>query len=464
MKNHPQTDHQLLAGAAKIDITPVTGTQLAGDIGRNRPAQLVLEPLFAKALVLDDGAKKICFLSLDLLAATREWCDQIKQELAGHYGILPENTIVHVTQNHSAPSLGHLMVTETNQLLPEGPDWDFARGGDDAYHPLVVAKVISLVGQALAGLQPVQLALSRSLDGRFSFNRRVIMRDGTAKTHPRADDPNILYVEGPKDPEVGVCLFINSKLENIAVLLHHSCHPCHGYPHNYVSSDWPGAWCAQMEAELGPACVALVANGFCGNLYHHDYSNPTFPPSDYKKMAAGLTETALKSLKRAIISENTVLACSNRRLTLPMRQLAKERLAAARRTLEEQPLPLWDESKGCIDWDWWYAMSTLDVQQHYQPDFLFTYDIQVVRIGDLGLVCCGGEPFVEGQLQIKQNSPAPFTFTAHMCNYYVGYIPTKLALQNGGYETWTGQASKLAPEALDIICNNALAQLEELFS
>ena len=75
----------------------------------------------------------------------------------------------------------------------------------------------------------------------------------------------------------------------------------------------------------------------------------------------------------------------------------------------------------------------------------------------------GGEPFVQGQLEIKQKSPAAYTFIAHMCNYYVGYIPTKEAFRTGGYETVTGLSSKLHPDALEKITEASISLIKTLF-
>jgi len=74
-----------------------------------------------------------------------------------------------------------------------------------------------------------------------------------------------------------------------------------------------------------------------------------------------------------------------------------------------------------------------------------------------------GEPFVEAQLRIKLESPAPYTFVAHFCNGYVGYVPTLDAFSRGGYETRTANWSKLQPEALETIVNSAIELLEKLF-
>jgi hypothetical protein len=86
----------------------------------------------------------------------------------------------------------------------------------------------------------------------------------------------------------------------------------------------------------------------------------------------------------------------------------------------------------------------------------------VVRIGDFAVVALPGEPFVEGQLEIKQRSPFSRTFVAHMSNRYVGYIPTPEAIERGGYEVGPWGASKLAPEALQTIVDRSVAMLEGL--
>jgi hypothetical protein len=94
----------------------------------------------------------------------------------------------------------------------------------------------------------------------------------------------------------------------------------------------------------------------------------------------------------------------------------------------------------------------------------YEYEVQAFRVGDdIALLALIGEPFVEAQLKIKLNSPARYTYIAHMSNGYVGYIPTPHALKAGGYETWAGAGSKLAPEALDMITDASIDLLRELF-
>ena len=445
--------HALRAGAARIDITPDIGIQLAGDIGRLRPVEEIRERLYASALALECRGQRMCLLSVDLLSMGCDWADRIRREAAERFGLHPEAIMVHVVQNHAAPALGHLFLTGARTRFPAEYPW--LMGGDDRYHAPTADKCVEVIGRAVANLEPATLEVGRGMDGRVAFNRRFVMRDGTARCHPSTCDPAILHVEGPTDPEVGVATFTNRGSEVIAALLHHTCHPCHGYPFRYVIGDWPGAWAALMRRHWGERCVPLVVNGCCGNVHHRDHTNPDYR-ADHLSMASMLAETTRRTLGAMKPVEVERMDARRQVLEIPIRELSREDLAAAARLLEKHPEPMWiDETRSSVDWDWVYAVTFLDLEDARSERPTFPYEIQVFRLGDLSLVGLMGEPFVEAQLEIKRASPAPHTFVAHFCNGYVGYLPTRRAFEGGGYETRTGAGSKLAPDALEQITARA---------
>ena len=49
---------------AQINITPAIGTEMTGFIAREGPSTGVLDPLFARALVLDDGEQKAAIITM----------------------------------------------------------------------------------------------------------------------------------------------------------------------------------------------------------------------------------------------------------------------------------------------------------------------------------------------------------------------------------------------------------------
>lgn len=452
----------LRAGAGCVDITPPMGTQLAGDIGRYRPAELLLDPIYAKTLVLESEGRRLCFLSADLLAITKSWSDEIRRLASEKFGLDREAVMVHATQTHAAPALGHSAVSDDCTLIP--PELSWLRGGDDRYHPFAVDRMVEAVRVATEALEPAVVGAASGIESRVAFNRRFVMRDGTVRTHPPAQElPNVLHVEGPTDPELGVMCVSTESLRIPAMLLSYTCHPTHGYPHRYVTADWPGAWCDEVRQAYGSQCVPIVLNGCCGNIHHSNHLDPT-RVSDHRRMGHLLAETTHKVLKEIAYQDNPLLDWRVKYVRIPLRELDPKDLQEARKLLADHPEPLWTNAeRTTVSWDWVYAASRLDLQERRQRKPDVDYEIQAFRVGDVAFAALGGEPFVEGQLRIKQLSPARRTYVAHMANGYVGYIPTRHALQGGGYETRTANWSSLAPEALDIITDETVQLLQDLF-
>lgn len=453
----------LRAGAAQTDITPAKGIQLAGDIGRDRPMEEVRDPIYAKALVLESGKKRVCWLTLDLLAIIRPWGDKLRRQAAERYGFDADAVMVHILQNHAAPSLGHFFVVDESDPNPLLKKYPWLLGGDDRYHQFCLDGALKAIGEAVAVMQPVKFAVGRGVDGRMAFNRRFVMRDGSAQCHPRRCDPNILHVEGPVDPEVGVMTFTALDGKPVATVLHHTCHPVHGYPERWVTAGWPGAWCNGVKELVGGG-VAIVLNGFCGNIHHANHLDPAQSDDTYSNMGRKLTETTATVLKRMTPVEQPLLDWQAQWLKIPLRRLTEKELADAQRLIREHPEPIWkDESKTAVDWGWVYAACRLDLAKLIERQPLSEYFIQAFRLGNVGVVAAAGEPYVEEQLRVKLNSPVPFTFMAHMSNHYVGYLPTPEALRKDSFETRTSIGSRLVPEALRTVGDALLALLKKLF-
>ncbi|MBI3987170.1 MAG: hypothetical protein HY343_09630 [Lentisphaerae bacterium] len=461
----------LRAGVGVGDITPALGIQLAGDIGRLRPTEEIRDRLFARALALDKDGKRCCWVSLDLLAMSTEWSTEIRRRIHERFALAPEAVFLHCVQNHSSPTLGHFFTEGPSALVP--PEYPWLLGGDDRYNEPAVAAILSAVDKALAELKPVTVAVGRGIDGRVAFNRRFVMRDGTARCHPPGCSPDILHVEGPTDPEVGVmtlqpCESLEAPdgpagASPLAMLLHHTCHPTHGYPHRYVIGDWPGAWVEEMQSRVGPGGMPMVLNGCCGNIHHFNHIDPD-SKGDYRRMARQLAETSGKALAAMTPLADPVLDWRRSVLQIPLRKLKVSQLRADEKLIRENPQPMWkDAGHTAVEWEWVYAVSRLSMKESQKQKKHFDYEIQAFRLGDMALVTLMGEPFVEAQLEIKLKSPAKFTWVAHFANGYVGYVPTRRAFKGGGFETRTGIGSKLCEDALERITAESLSLLKQLF-
>ena len=253
--------------------------------------------------------------------------------------------------------------------------------------------------------------------------------------------------------------------KTVAALLHHTCHPAHGYPHRWISADWPGFWSQAVCQHFGGSCVALVLNGFCGNILHANPLDPDFRSNIYL-MGEKLMETTRRILPDLKPLSGVPLACVSRILPIPMRRLAASEIEQARALINDHPDPMWtDATKTNIKWDWVYALATLDLAEKQKKLNIIDYEVQVMRIGELAVVGCPGEPFVEAQLEIKTASPAKQTFAAHMCNGgTAGYVPTRQAFPYGGYETRVANWSCLDEGALEQVTAAARELLRDLYN
>jgi hypothetical protein len=406
------------------------------------------------------SGKKACFVSMDALGTTRKYGDRLRREVAELIGTTPDAVVAHGKQSHSAPVVGNHAVSDECTLIPSDMDW--LRGGDARYIEPFFRGVLKAVKQANDSLQPVTLKAGRGMEGRVAFNRRFVMRNGKVKTHPPDCSPDILYAEGPVDPEVGVALLMDRADQPIAALLHFTCHPVHGYPMRWLSPDWPGAWVEGVRNLLGGKAIPLVINGACGNIHHHNHINPRNHETDtIEIMAERLTETTATILKRLQPLASDTLAWSSRIVNIPWRKTPARQIAAARKLIDRQPKPVPDKN-GAVGWEWVFAAATLDIEAQKARQPYYDLELQALRLGDLCIACWPGEPFVEGQLEVKRTSPAPYTFLAHWCNDAVSYIPTKRGHKGGGFEValpWC----RLAPGALETMASETRQMLESLF-
>ena len=117
-----------------------------------------------------------------------------------------------------------------------------------------------------------------------------------------------------------------------------------------------------------------------------------------------------------------------------------------------------------MDSEWIQSASIVSVDLQRRRERDLGYEIQVMRLGSTALVGLAGEPFVEGQLQIKMASPAATTLVAHCCNMYCGYLPISDAFQRGGHEVETRYWTKLVPEALGMVVEETDRLLDRAFA
>lgn len=430
------------------------------------------ERLFARALVLEQNGRKLCIVAPDLAMIAAPWSRRIRQAIHERCGIAYDDVMVSFPQIHSAPAIGNFILDDELPNVP--PEHDYLRGSQQVFNEWATGRLIEAAVQANANLVPVEMAVGRAVRDDLAFNRRGVRRDGIVtmpwfykKENQPLGPTDILYIEGPMDPEVGLMAFKDESGRFVAALLHHTCHPVNVYAtaKHDISSDWPGTWAAGVESLLGESCVAMVLNGCCGNINPWPAFTPDLMP-DHQRMGRELTRTVETLLPTLTFNSPSILEGVSRSIPLPIRDVSPADRAWAEKMLKDYPQPLWKkENPKEVEWEWMQAamLMSLELERARSPNY--DCGIQVFRVGSTAIIGLPGEPFVEGQLAIKQASPAEMTFVVHLTNDSAGYIPPVAAYARGGLEIGTkpSMIHRVAPGGLECLVEETRKTLKEMF-
>ena len=225
----PTNESSFMAGAAETVITRV----------KDRPD--VYDDLYARALVLGEGPRRLAIVTLDIGTVGYAYADQLRQGINTATGIPVENILICPSQTHSAPGVdGRHMSDESSQWL------------DEALAELV---------RAAADLQPATLRVSRA-PAQIGYNRRL-MENGGIVMKPNPD--------GAVVPWVDVLAAYDADGKRIGVLFSHAAHPVivH-WSSEAVGPDFPGYAVMHLRRMLTakdqPQGVFMFAQGSCGNI------------------------------------------------------------------------------------------------------------------------------------------------------------------------------------------------------
>jgi neutral ceramidase len=428
------------AGSAAIDITPPVGTHLAGQF-QDRIAESIHDPLYARALVLDDGTTGLAIVACDLLALKRPTVVQARELAAAQTGIPADHIMITASHTHTGP--------RTTDIFPCPADAE--------YLALLPRQLAGAVALAARSRQPARLAVGSGREATSTHNRRYLRRDGTAQMHPPKGDPSFVGPEGPADPEVGVIFANDDNGRLLGAMVNYTSHPIVVGHERAVSADYPGYLGRALQAVKGHQAEVLFVNGALANVCPIDVADLGHREYGYawaERVGNVVAAEALRVMETTDPLETVVLRVARRTVDLAIREITAAQLAEARVRLEQHD--------GMPPVELAYAREALLLAEERRRAAFVPAEVQVLAIGDAALVGIPGELFVEFGLEIKERSPFAHTYVAGLANGCVGYIPTRRAFLGGGYETRLARSSKLTPEAGERLTAVALELLHEL--
>jgi hypothetical protein len=399
----PLTAAELQAGAAKVEITPPTGYAMWGYAARHdKPSEGVLDPLYARALVLAVGEEKIAVVSLDLgRAPTRESTERIREKVKKAAGI--EHLFLCASHTHHGPVL-------------ELDNWPDAK---KPYVRELEQKLEDVIIEANNSLKSARIGVA-SKDCKLNRNRHSQLEEKAVDRELLA-----LRVEDADGKPVAhaVNFAAHPTMQDAKVLK--------------FSADYPGALAALVEKETGVPCLFL--QGAAGDLS----TNPG-DEGGLEKFGQALGREALSLIKsiRCTASEKPTLTAREDDFQFKSRLDLSKPLT--RKLLSSAFFP---------DLVAFYEREYRDgVRPHLTTALLD---------GKIGFVGVSGEFFCGHALSLKRRARLEHLFFLGYCNDYQQYFPTIEASAEGGYGT-DAMVSPVEIGAGEQVMDRALTQLYKM--
>jgi hypothetical protein len=391
----------LRVGVAEVDITPPVGTPLAGSLFP-RDSVGVQDPLYAKAIVIESGGKKIAYVVLDLIALNRANGDRAVALASRRAGIPAYRIVWAASHTHTGP----YSVALLGGIIEEG------------YLERVELAFADAVAAAAENLRPARMCRARGYCNNLCHNRRLRFKDGreinTWLLNGGEEDTQCLGSAGPVDPELGIVAFENEAKTIFAVIWHYTLHTNTNFS-KYFSADYPGVVAARLQQRYGRDCLSFFMPGTCGNI--------NTVVRGYDKVGNIIADELIGKLdhRRVYCEEAPAIGSVKAEYELTVREPQKD-----------------------------YEEMLQNSQWNDRSKEVFRKEIEIIReqgmvtsktvlqawhVGEVGFASLPGEAFVEYGLELKERSPFPWTFPVELGGDYVGYMITRQAWEAGGYES-----------------------------
>jgi hypothetical protein len=411
------------AGYAEADITPPLGGSMPGYF-QDRRATGLLDPLKAKAVFLAAGDESVAVVACDLIGVSADTIRHIRERVAKMTPSPPRHVWVHATHTHTGGFLprNDTFTSDAETIYPGF----YAGQVDDRWVEQTIDRTAQTVVDATRSARiETKISLHEGQEPTVAHIRRYVMKDGSVRTNPGRNNANVVRPNGEIDPRIDVLRFEAARI----LIVIYGVHP-DAVGGTLYSADYPYHLTEALRHALGAEWRVLFLNACCGNINHIDLSNPNQKsgPEESKRLGQTLALAALEALKKEQAIGRPVLRPATAEV---MCKLRKPDPADVKKAVELLP-PGKPPSPKALGFNDIYAPAVLILAR--TKDREHPAEIAAMRIGSFGLAFIPGEIFVELGREVEAGSPFKPTRTIGLTNGAQGYIPTRRAFAEGGYE------------------------------
>ena len=405
----------LQVGAGRADITPKEPVPMWGYGARHDALSTgVLDPLYAEALVIRAGSRKLAVVGLDLGRAPAERSlENIRRRIKDDLGI--ENSLIAGSHTHHGPVL---------ELTAEPGKGQGKFDASLRYYQQMEDGIVSAIQEADGRLVPARIGVGKTTLADFNRNRHT-------KIEPK-----------PSDRDLEVMRFETADGKPIAVLVNFTAHPTMiNAAILKFSADWVGQMKAFVRQQMD--CSVIFMQGASGDQSVNEGA-PELGRKGYEAFGAALGAEVVK------LAAGVAAAAPLQ----PSIEVREERFAFSSRV---------NFSDGTVVKGYQKAFFPELI-----PNFIDEYAQGVrprltvaILNGDIALVGASGEFFSNHAIRLKERARVRQLFFFGYANGYHQYFPTIEAVAEGGY----GADSTVSPVAVgagEQLMNTALLWIYQI--
>jgi neutral/alkaline ceramidase-like enzyme len=415
----------LKAGAAKVDVTPA-------ETALPRNYEGILDHLYARAIVLDNGATSAALISLDAGGVSEQIWQNVTGQVESELGIPSRNVLLTATHTHSAPA-------------PQAG--------------VYVPKIVESVRLAKQRLAPARVGYGNGVSY-INVNRNII----DPQTKRWWEGPNY---DGPSDKTVAVIKFETLTGDPIAVYYNYAMHGVAAGQLDLVSGDAPGTTSRYIEDSFDDKIVALWSSGAAGDqnplYYQQTYDLREIRIKEYASRGIDISNSMPPGGQGLNKKDPAVAKLMNqqKQMIASMGQFLGEEVMHVMRGMERMESSIRIEGR----------QKTVQCPGRQRTDsgragFPGTYrdaapvDIRLglLKVGDIAIGAVNAEIFNLIAQRLKRESPYARTMMATLTNGSApsGYIPNDAAY---GMYTFEVVSSRLQPGCAETAIVNGILDL-----
>jgi hypothetical protein len=374
---------------------------MAGYASRRAPFEAVAQPLFAKAMAIEDtNGTRALLITADLLGFTSERSESICRRLQESDGLAREQVLLNASHTHAGPLVAGSML----RSVPEA-----SRRKLEAYIGEMESKIVAAAQKALRDLRPARLSWGRGV-ANFVMNRREFTERGVILG---------TNASGAADRTVPVLRVDGADGSPRAVVFGAGSHCTTLTGRNMlISGDYAGYAQEFLETRL-PGVQAMFLTGCAGDANPH----PRGTLDLARRHGSELAEAVEQVVRGSLVPVGGPLRTAFQRVDLPL-------VAHTRKQIEEM-------HGGAPSYRRFFtqgALAKLDQGQALLRSYSAPFALWQFG-SDLTLVALSGETVVD-YVSLTEQALGPLKLWVSGYNNDVfGYLPTTRILREGGYET-----------------------------